>query len=90
MIAPMLLVKASAILAAAKIFTNEKLLAPHSSEINDIDKEKEKANEFFVYQKTLQQDFINSFVDNKKIKSLEADKEDLSTMMGIINSFLEL
>ena len=68
MIAPILLVKASAILAAAEIFTNEELLAPHSTEINDIDKEKEKVNEFFVKQRTLQQDFINSFVDNEKIE----------------------
>jgi hypothetical protein len=67
MIAPMLLVKASAILAAVEIFTNEELLAPYSSELKDIDKEKEKVNEFFVKQRSLQQDFINSFVDNEKI-----------------------
>jgi hypothetical protein len=67
MIDPMLLLKASAILAAVQIFTNEELLAPHNSKINDIDKEKEKVNEFFVTQKTLQQDFINSFFDNGKI-----------------------
>jgi hypothetical protein len=66
MIDPMLLLKASAILAAVQIFTNEELLAPHNSKINDIDKEKEKVNEF-VTQKTLQQDFINSFFDNGKI-----------------------
>ena len=66
-IAPMLLVKASEILAAVEIFTNEELLAPHISEIKDIDKEKEKVNEFFVKKRSLQQEFINSFVDNEKI-----------------------
>ena len=63
----MLLLKASAILAANKIFTIKELLASHNSKINNIEKEKEKVNEFFVMQKTLQQDFINSFFDNGKI-----------------------
>ena len=67
MIDPMLLLKASAILAANKIFTIEELLASHNSKINIIEKEKEKVNEFFVMQKTLKQDFINSFFDNGKI-----------------------
>ena len=67
MIDPMLLLKASAILAANKIFIIKELLASHNFKINDIEKKKEKVNEFFVKQKTLQQDFINSFFDNGKI-----------------------
>jgi len=51
MIDPMLLLKASAILAAVQIFTNEELLAPHNSKINDIDKEKEKVFEFLLSRK---------------------------------------
>jgi hypothetical protein len=49
----MLIVKASAILAAADIFTNEELLVPSNSEKKDLEIEKEKVNSFFINQKYL-------------------------------------
>ena len=84
---PMLVVKASAILAAADIFTNEELIVPANLEQRDLEIEKLKVNSFFEKQKTLQQDFINSFCDKEKVKDLEQNKNNLTTMIGILTSF---
>ena len=88
MIDAWLVLKASIILAAVQIYSEDELFKPQMS--NSIANNQEKVNQFFQKQNTLQLDFINSFFDKEKLKKLESDKTNMRTMMGIIHSYLEL